>query len=304
MGHPSLGGLWPAIATPFGADGAVDAASLVAFGRGLLAEGSAGLVVLGTTGEASSLGLAERHTLIDVVVEGGIEPGQLIVGTGAPSLVEAADLTRHAGDIGAAAVMLLPPFYFKPVSDDGLFAFVAEVIARTGPSPPQILLYHYPALAGVGWSFELVAALSESFPEVVVGLKDSSGDEVHTLNLVTAFPELAIFAGSEGHLSDAMAAGAAGLISANANVNARALAELIGDPAAPDATARLAEANAVRGALKARGLVPSIKAVLAARTGDDTWRALRPPLMPLSAEDEAALLAEPAIERLLAADRG
>lgn len=303
MALPSLGGMWPAIATPFDADGAVDSGRLVALARGLLEEGSGGLVILGTTGEANSLGLAERHALIDDVVAGGIEAGRLIVGTGAPSIVDAADLTRHAQEVGAAAVMLLPPFYFKPVSDDGLFAFVADLIDRAGSVPPRILLYHFPSLAGVGWSFELIAALRELFPEVVVGVKDSSGDEAHTLNLVTAFPELAIFAGSEGHITDAMAAGAAGLISANANVNARALAALVDHPDADGAADRLAEANAVRGALKARGLVPSVKAVLAARTGDDAWRALRPPLMSLTPSEEAALMADPAIVRLLGAGR-
>ncbi len=300
MPRPALYGLWPAIATPFSSDGAADTGRLVRLGRLLLDEGADGLALLGTTGEANSLGIDERHALIDAVIERGIDPARLIIGTGAPATTDAAALTRHAQEIGVAAVMLLPPFYFKPVSDDGLFAFVAEVIARCGQTPPPIILYHYPALAGLGWSLELVAALAREFPSVVVGIKDSSSDEVFTHTLITAFPELAIFAGSERRILEAMAAGAAGLISANANVNCHALAGLLAGPDSLDVAARHASANAVRAALKARGLVASIKAVLAAKMADPAWRAVRPPLMPLPPQDEAALLDDPAIRRLLA----
>src|SRR5437868_9446102 len=132
----SISGLWPPIATPFAADGSIDVVRLVALGRRLLGEGARGLVLLGTTGEANSLGLRDRHALIDAVVEGGIDARQLIVGTGATAVSDAVELTRHAHEVGAAAVLLLPPFYYRPVSDDGLFAFVAEVIRRSGPAVP------------------------------------------------------------------------------------------------------------------------------------------------------------------------
>src|SRR6476660_2455851 len=135
-------GLWPPIATPFSSNGSVDHQRLVTLGRRLLNDGARGLVILGTTGEASSLGLNERHALIDAVA-GGIDGYRLIVGTGSCAVPDAAELTRHAGKVGAAAVLLLPPFYYKPVSDDGLFAFVGDVIERAGANPPPMLLYHF-----------------------------------------------------------------------------------------------------------------------------------------------------------------
>jgi 4-hydroxy-tetrahydrodipicolinate synthase len=299
MDRARLSGLWPPIATPFAADGSVDNRCLLTLARRLLKEGARGLVVLGTTGEANSLGLGERHALIDAMVEGGVQPGQLIVGTGACAIPDAVELTRHARDVGAAAVLLLPPFYYKPVSDDGLFAFVAEVIRQAGPAVPPVLLYHFPSLAVVGWSLGLVGALTRAFPEAIAGLKDSSGDDQHTVDLIAAFPDLAILPGSDGNLLTATRAGAPGFITTSGNVNARAIAALIGNPTARDADARLAEANAIRNALKARGLFPSVKAVLARQMRDDAWLAMRPPLVPLSSEARAALYAEPAIARLL-----
>jgi 4-hydroxy-tetrahydrodipicolinate synthase len=293
-----LGGLWPAIATAFLADGTIDPDRIVALGKRLLGEGARGLVVLGTTGEAASIGLAERHTLIDAVTERGLNPGALIVGAGAPSVGDAAEVARHAADVGAAAILLLPPFYFKPVTNDGLFAFVADLIRRMGQKPVPIVLYHYPALAGVGWSIEVIAALAEAFPDVIAGVKDSSGDHAHTLNLITAFSDLGVFSGSESHIVEEMAAGAAGMISANANVNARNLASLVAG-AGSEEPQLLAEANAVRTAMKARGLVPSIKAVLARQLWDEGWANIRPPLTRLTADARTALYNEPAIAQLL-----
>lgn len=294
-----LTGLWPPIATPFDAAGVVDHDRIAALGQALFEEGADGLVVLGTTGEANSLSLVERHALVDAMVDHGFDPKRLMVGTGACAHSEAAELTRHAGDVGAAATLLLPPFYYKPVSDDGLFAFVANVIDRSGAAPCPILLYHFPSLATVGWSFALIRRLIEAFPGVVVGIKDSSGDEAHTARLIDSFPGFAVFAGSESSLLKMVAAGAAGFITTSANINARALAALLADPAVPDATAQLAEANALRNALKSRGLFPSVKAVIARRMRDDSWLAVRPPLTPLAEPERLALYAEPAIARLL-----
>jgi 4-hydroxy-tetrahydrodipicolinate synthase len=265
----------------------------------VLGEGARGLVVLGTTGEANSLSLAERHALVDALLDRGFEPSRMIVGTGACAYPDAVELTQHATDAGAAAVLLLPPFYYKPVGDDGLFAFVAEIIGRTRASPPRVLLYHFPSLTAVGWSIELIGRLVEAFPGVVIGIKDSAGDEAHSLRLIASFPGFAVFPGSESSLVGMLAAGAAGFITTSGNVNARALADLIDDPGRDDAERRLAEANAVRNALKARGLFPSVKAVIARRMRDDAWLTVRPPLVTLGAADRAALYAEPAIARLI-----
>ncbi len=218
-----LAGLWPPVSTPFTASGAVDLPRLTRHGRNLIADGASGLAVLGTTSEANSLTLAERRTVIDEMIAAGVPAGRLLPGTGACAIDDAAELTRHAGELGCAGVLLLPPFYYKNVTDDGLFAFVSAVIERSGPKVPRILLYHIPQMAAAGWSLELTGRLLEAFPGVVVGMKDSTGDPAHTKAVIEAFPGFAMFPGAEVYLLDALRWGAVGCISATANINARGI---------------------------------------------------------------------------------
>ena len=297
----SLSGLWTPAATPFRPDGSVNAARLVEHCKNLIAEGSSGLAILGTTSEANSLTLAERRGIIDACVEGGIGADRLLPGTGATALDDAVTLTRHAADLGCAGVLLLPPFYYKKVSEDGLFAFVAGLIERVGPNVPRILLYHIPPMAIVGWPTDLVGRLIEAFPGVVVGMKDSSGELDHVVEMIDSFPGFAVFPGAEKHLLLGMQAGAVGCISASANVNARGISDLIRHWRDPYAARRQDAANAIRAAVETRGLIPSIKAVLAALYRDDAWRHVRAPLMALDRESRDRLLADPAIAALLEA---
>ncbi len=299
-----LAGLWPPASTPFTADGALDEMRLIQHCRGMLNDGAAGLAVLGTTSEANSLTLNERRRVIDTLVEDGVAPGQLLPGTGACAIDDAVALTRHVGEIGGAGVLLLPPFYYKNVSDEGLYAFVATVIERCGPKVPRILLYHFPAMAAVGWSIDLVGRLIEAFPGVVAGMKDSSGDAAHTKAVIDAFPGFAVFPGAELYLQQAMQWGAAGCISATANVNASAIAEQIVRYDAPDAAARQEALIAVRKSFADFPTVAAVKTIKAAITGDESWLTVRPPLMPLSTEERRALLARPAIAELLKGARG
>jgi len=208
-------------------------------------------------------------------------------------------LTRHAADIGAAAVLLLPPIYYKKVSDDGLFAFVASVIERAGGRVPRIMLYHIPAMAGVGWSIDLVGRLRDAFPDIIAGMKDSSGDYEHTKSMVKAFPKLAIFPGAEIYLTKIMADGAIGCISATANVNAAGIRDLFDNWNAPDAAKRQENANAIRRAVEGRVTIPAAKAILAARYGEPSWANVRPPLMRLSEATRAELFADPPVVSLL-----
>jgi 4-hydroxy-tetrahydrodipicolinate synthase len=292
-------GLWTPVATPFRQDGAIDLHKFVEHCKALLAEGSTGLAVLGTTSEANSLTLKERRQIIDACVEAGIPPQRLLPGTGATALDDAAELTRHAGELGCAGVLLLPPFYYKKISDDGLFAFLARLVERAGANPPRVLLYHIPPIAVVGWSAALVGRLVESFPGIVVGMKDSSGDFAHVVEMINTFPGFAVFPGAERHLLAGMQAGAAGCISATANINARGISRLIDSWRDADAQRQQDEANAIREAAESRVLIPAIKGVLAARYRDETWSTVRPPLMPLAANARRELLAEPAIAKLL-----
>ncbi|MEX0851732.1 MAG: dihydrodipicolinate synthase family protein [Bauldia sp.] len=293
-----LAGLWPPVATPFGDDGGLDTIRLTRHGRALIANGADGLAILGTTSEANSLTLAERRRVIDAYVEAGTPRSRLLPGTGACAVGDAAELTRHAGEIGAAAVLLLPPFYYKDATDDGLFAFFARVIERAGARPPRVLLYHIPPVAVVGWSIDLVRRLIEAFPGIVVGMKDSSRDFNHTRQVIEAFPGFAVFPGSEVYALKAMAAGAAGCISASANVNAAGIAALVRRWREPDAERLQASVITVRKALEVHGMIPSIKAVLAARYADDAWLNVRPPLVKLDPTARSALMSDPAIVAL------
>jgi len=295
-----LTGLWPPVSTPFSADGSVDLKRLVSHGKALIADGSTGLAVLGTTSEANSLTLDERRSVIDACVAGGISASKLMPGTGASALGDAVSLTRHAGEIGAAAVLLLPPFYYKKVSDEGLYTFVAQLIERVGASIPRIMLYHIPQVAAAGWSTELVARLRKAFPEVIVGMKDSSGDAEHTKKMIDAFPGFIVFPGAEVYLLKALSWGAPGCISASANVNARGISQLIARWKQPGDEERQEELNAVRKALEKFVMIPALKAVLATRYRDENWLTVRPPLVRMTDADRKTLLADPPIARLLA----
>ncbi|MCP4383757.1 MAG: dihydrodipicolinate synthase family protein [Hyphomicrobiales bacterium] len=295
-------GLWPPVATPYDEDGGVDMARLIRHSQALLADGAAGLAVLGTTSEANSLSLVERRNVIDAHVDAGIDPARLLPGTGSCAIGDAAELTRHAGQVGVAAVLLLPPFYYKNATDEGLYAFTSALIEQVGADVPPIMLYHIPQMATLGWSSELIGRLHRAFPDVIVGVKDSAGNADDTIALVEDHPDLAIFPGAEVYLLRALRAGAAGCISASANINAAGIADLINHWQDADADKRQADLIAVRKAAERRGMIPALKAILAERYGDPGWRMVRPPLLPLNEASRAELLADPVIRGLLATE--
>ena len=296
---PAITGLWPPVSTPFADDGAVDARRLVHHSRTLLADGAHGLAILGTTSEANSLTLDERRKAIDAHLEAGIPAAKLLPGTGAAAIGDAAALPRHAGEIGVAAGLLPPPLFYKKRSDEGVYAFIASVIERSGPKVPRIMLYHIPQMAGDGFSLELIGRLREAFPDLVVGLKDSAGAYDYTKSVIDAFPGFAVFPGAEVYLVKALRNGAAGCISASANINARGIRGILDHWRDADADARQEAANAIRKAVEGRTMIAAVKTVLAERYRDGGWRTMRPPLMALDAEARAALLANPAIAGLL-----
>ena len=291
----ALTGLWPPVATPFGENGAVDTARIVQHSKAMLADGAEGLAVLGTTSEANSLTLDERRRIIDAHVEGGIEADRLMPGVGACAVDDVVTLSRHAHDIGASGVLMLPPFYYKKVPDDGVFEFFARVVDKLGAKAPPIMLYHIPPMAAVGFSLDLIGRLTEAYPEIIVGMKDSSGDAENTLSVIKAFPNFAVFPGAEVYLVRVMAAGARGCISATANVNAAGIRNLFRQWQSPDAEPLQQEVNAVRKAVERYGNIPGCKAILADRYRDPSWNNVRPPLVALGEMAIAGLLADPAI---------
>ena len=289
--QPFHGVLVPVL-TPFTSSGDPDAGRFVAFCRWLLQQGAGGLAVFGTTSEANSMSGAERMALLDGLLEAGIPAQKLMPGTGACSLTEAADLVRHAVGHGCGGVLMLPPFYYKGVSDDGIFAFVSRVIDKVGSSALKVYLYHIPPVAQVGYSVDLVGRLIKTFPETVVGLKDSSGDWNNTAALLDRFPGFAVFPGSEVFLLDALRKGGAGCITASGNVNVPGIRKVYENWRTPQADALQAEITTLRKALQAYPMVPALKRIVAHFHNDPDWAAVRPPHVMLDQAQSSALLAD------------
>ncbi|HXL67627.1 MAG TPA: dihydrodipicolinate synthase family protein [Xanthobacteraceae bacterium] len=284
-------GIWPPAATPFRADLSIDFDRYIAHCRRLLADGAHGLAVLGTTSEANSLEIAERETVLERLVAAGIAADKLLPGTGATSLGDAVRLTGHALDLGVRGVLLLPPFYYKGVSDDGLFAFVSALIERIGSDRLKLYLYNFPQMTGIVWSVALVGRLRDAFPGIVAGLKDSSGDVAYMDKLLESYPGFAVFPSSEALLLAALRKGAAGCISATANthvIEIRGLFDRWQDSNAAMLHERVA---AVRRLVQSYPLIPAVKAILAARDNANDWLRVRPPLDPLAAGSRDELLA-------------
>jgi 4-hydroxy-tetrahydrodipicolinate synthase len=275
----------PAI-TPFAPDLSVDTARFVASCRRILDDGADGLAVFGTTSEANSMSVTERMAALEALVAAGIDPARLIPGTGCAALPDTVALTRHATDLGCKGVLMLPPFYYKPLSDDAVFASYAAAIEAV----PEVglYLYHIPQISGVALTVPMIGRLIVAFPGTVRGLKDSSGKWDNTAEVIAAFPQIETFSSSESLLPKNVAAGGAGCISASANVNGAGIMRLIRALGTDEEAAALAQVSAVRAACEGMPLIPGVKAVVAARMGDANYARVRPPLVPLTADQQAA----------------
>ncbi len=291
---PRLAGVLVPLLTPFRADLAPDGGRLARHGRWLISQGCAGLAPFGTTSEANSLSSDEREELLERLVEGGVEPARLMPGTGCCALTDTVRLTRHAVRAGCAGVLMLPPFYYKSVGEDGLFRSFAEVIERVGDARLRVYLYHIPPVAQVPISARLVERLLRAYPGTVAGIKDSSGDWENTRTLLEAFAGsgFAVFAGSERFLLADLRGGGAGCITATGNVNPAAIARLHREWRSPGAEALQAGLDALRGAVERLPLIPALKEMVAHYGGDPAWRTVRPPLAQLSREQVDGLLAD------------
>ncbi len=288
-------GLWPPVTTPFHADFSIDQKAFLAHCHALLEEGATGLAVLGTTSEANSLSMTERMGIVDAMISDGIPAGRILPGTGACAFPDAIELSRHATKAGCAGVLLLPPFFYKSVSDDGLFTYVESVVRGVDDDQLQIYLYHFPGMTGgVGWSNELIARLRRAFPQAIVGLKDSTGEWESTRSFIKQNPGLAVFPANEALLAQAVPIGAAGCISATANVNARVLVKLLNTLAAGEPCDEMAEAaTALRNSFSSFPLVPAVKAIVGTRYNNPGWSRVRPPLSALSDDQQKRLLSDP-----------
>jgi 4-hydroxy-tetrahydrodipicolinate synthase len=286
-------GVFCAALTPLDADLAPDHAVFAKHCRHLLDEGCDGIALLGTTGEANSFSGAERKALLEAAVGAGIAPSQLMPGTGVPALTETVDLTRHALSLGVTTVVMLPPFYYKDITDNGLYASYSEVVQRLGDPRLKIVLYHIPQMSHQPIPHAVIARLRAAYPATIVGIKDSSGDFANMTAMIEKFEGFAVLVGADPLLLPLLKKGGAGCITATSNLVARDLAYVFAHFTDGDAALDAAQQRIVKARERA-SLFPQIaalKALLAQRTGHIGWHRLRPPLVPLSQENVDQLLA-------------
>ena len=286
-----MSGVLAPVVTPFTSELAPDEERFLKHCR-WLQDQNCGLAVFGTNSEANSLSVGERTQLLDMLIARGVNPKRMMPGTGCCSLVDSVTLTKHALAHGVGGVLMLPPFYYKGVSDEGLYRTFAEIIERVGDDRLRIYLYHFPQMSQVPLGIELVGRLRESFPGIVVGMKDSSGDRDNLNAVLSALPGFGYFAGNETLLLANMRAGGVGCISATANVNPKAIDGLFQNWQADDADSMQSSLNDVRGAVQQFPLVPALKKIISHYAGDAEWNRLRPPLVELAEADGDKLIAE------------
>lgn len=298
MNFEKLSGVFAAAVTPLKADYSLDVEAFPGLLRFLAQRGCHGAVILGTTGEGPSLSVTERLALYDaaVRVRNDYPDFRLIAGTGTPSLDETIHLTKDAFDKGLDGVLVLPPFYFRNASEEGLLLWYSELLKKAVPHDGAVLAYHIPAVSGVGLSLDLLARLRESFPGQFAGLKNSATEPAHTQALAERFGNrITVFAGDDSLFSAALAGGAAGCITALANLYSPLLCQIWDAHQQGDSDAQAAAQAAMTKLRQQSGRfapAPSlIKALLARQHGFPRW-AVRPPLLPLSTQMEEAAAAE------------
>ena len=287
-------GVLAPVITPFRKDYAPDAQRFVRHCRWLLKSGCAGLAVFGTNSEANSMSVAEKRALLEALVAGGVPAAALMPGTGHCALSDSIEMTRAAVALGCAGVLMLPPFYYKGVSDEGLYRSFAEVIERVGDERLQLYLYHIPPVAQVAITLPLIERLLSKYPGIVAGVKDSSGDWSNTKAMLDAFAKegFDVFAGSEAFLLDNMRHGGKGCITATGNINPGPIANVYRNWRSADAERLQAGISATRKIVQKQPMIPALKAAVAHFGNDAQWRTCRPPLVELTPQQEETLITE------------
>ncbi|WP_082069989.1 dihydrodipicolinate synthase family protein [Bradyrhizobium sp. LTSP885] len=287
------GGVNAAVATPMMKDFSIDLERMANHCNWLLRNGCDGLGILGTTGEANSLGIAERIYVMEGLVERGIPAERLLPGVGTTALTDTVKLASKARDLGCRGVLALPPFFYKNPSDDGLFRYFSEVIERIG-APPSIYLYHFPQQSMVPISVDLIRRLLKAYPGVVKGVKDSSSDFANTSEYVHQFAEqgFEVYCGDDSHLHSLLSIGGAGCITAASNVTCKLNAEVYANRANPAGEAAQTALSALRKVITSVPLIPGLKSLLAHQYNDPDWTNIRPPHLKLSQAVEAPFFSE------------
>jgi 4-hydroxy-tetrahydrodipicolinate synthase len=284
-------GVWCATLTPLDANGAPDAPMLAVHAERLFAAGVDGIALFGTTGEGQSFSVAQRRDGLDALLAAGIPPGRIVAGTGCAALADTIELTRHAVSTGCAGVLVLPPFFFKGPSEEGVYASYARLIDAVADARFRLYLYHIPQITGVPIPHDVISRLATTYPGVLAGIKDSEGNLAHTRSLLERFRALSVFVGHEPHLPAALAAGGAGTICGVANIYPRLIRRLHDHALTTGAKDELACLGAFIALFDRVPIFAAFKALLADLTGDPRWDALCPPLVALDREARGAWLA-------------
>lgn len=287
----SLPAVLSPVITPFTADGDPDISRLAHQCRWLLDNG-VGLAVFGTNSEANSLSARQKCNALTALVKAGLPAQQMMPGTGACSLDDAVEMTRTAVELGAGGVLMLPPFYYKDVPDDGLFAYYSEVIQRIADPRLQVYIYNIPQVTKIPLSVDLLERLVKAYPKTVVGMKDSSGDWAYTESCIHRLKSTGFraYAGSETFLLKTLRAGGVGCISATANVNPAAISSLATHWQSADADQLQAALDQVRGIFQKFPMIAAMKHAVSVTLKDAQWQAVRPPLVRLSPIQQAELM--------------
>jgi 4-hydroxy-tetrahydrodipicolinate synthase len=287
-----LQGVFSPVLTPFNTDYTPDADRFVRHCRWLLDQ-EVGLSIFGTNSEANSMSVAEKRRLLDALLQAGIPPGRLMPGTGCCALPDSIELTKQAVQAGAAGVLMLPPFYYKGVSEEGLYRAFASVIDGVADERLRVYLYHIPPVSNVPIPRGVVQRLLKSYGKVIAGMKDSSGDWNHTKAIIEEFAAQGfdVFAGSETFLLADLRAGGPGCITATANVNPTKIVQLYKTWRNADADAQQKALDTTRAAFAQFPMIPAMKAAIAWKTGRKDWAVVRPPLVDLDKQQQQALQA-------------
>ena len=287
----SYSGIWPALLTPLDAKLGVDIARFASHALRLLDAGCTGVTPFGTTGEGPSFSVSERMQALAGLVARGVPAGRILASTSCAALPDALALTRHAVELGAYGCLLLPPFFLKGVSDQGVIDAYRWIIDGVGDTRLRVVLYHIPQVAGVGLSHHVIGTLKTLYPETIVGLKDSGCQRGDSLAYAEAFmPPMQVWVGNEPDLQTLAARGSLGAVSGIANVMPRLVQRLVkgsGEPAV-DQQRVLALLQILGG----YGLTAAFKGVMALLDDAPGWMRVRPPLVALEAAEYERLAAQ------------
>jgi len=292
--HPSsLPAVLSPVLTPFTANGDVDHQRLLKHCQWLAANG-VGHALFGTNSEANSMSVRQKMGALTKLIEGGLDPSHIMPGTGATAIDAAVSMTNHALAHHCAAVLMIPPFYYKDITDDGLFAYFSEVIQKVGNSALQIYFYNIPPVTKITLSLSLLDRLVRAYPKTIVGMKDSSGDWSYTESVIKLLAPhgFRVYAGNEAFLLRTMKAGGAGCISATVNMNPKAIAKLAAHWEDADAAEQQIGLDRVRSVFDKHQMITGMKTALAFFSKDPDWLRVRPPLMQLSGDQQGQLMGE------------